>query len=172
VAAGTRTSLPLEATMQLRTDRGAQIECRTRVDRIALGIRGARAMVPRAVELDIAVVLRQGGEAVSDRVPTEFEPYWAALERPGVKRARAATRWLLGFDAVPTEETVQAFARGCYDADPVAEAFVDEVYLGRSPNEGRRMLEQAIAHGVDSVADAPDSMRRFVRTVRARPRVA
>jgi hypothetical protein len=98
---------------------------------------------------------------VSDRVPTEFEPYWAALERPGVRRAQAACRRLLGFDLVPSEETVRAFAHGCYDADPVAEAFVDEVYLGRSPNEGRRMLEQAIAGGVDSVKDAPESMRRL-----------
>src|SRR5947209_4448018 len=98
---------------------------------------------------------------MADRVPAEFAPYWAALERPGVKRARAISRRLLGFDLVPPEETVRSFARGYYDADPVAEAFVDEVYLGRSPNEGRRMLEQAIRDGVDAVADAPESMRRL-----------
>ena len=80
---------------------------------------------------------------------------------PGVKRARAMSRRLLGFDLVPPEETVRAFAHGCYDADPVAEAFVDEVYLGRSSNEGRRMLDRAISEGVDAVADAPDSMRRL-----------
>jgi hypothetical protein len=97
---------------------------------------------------------------MTDRVPTEFEPYWDALERPRVKRARAVSR-LLGFDLLPPEETVRAFAHGYYDADPVAEAFVDEVYLGRSPNEGRRMLEQAISEGVDAVADAPESMRRM-----------
>jgi hypothetical protein len=28
---------------------------------------------------------------------------------------------------------VREFAHGCYDADSVAEAFVDELYLGRSP---------------------------------------
>jgi hypothetical protein len=45
-----------------------------------------------------------------------------------------------------------------YDADPLAEAFVDEVYLGRSAEEGRAMLDQALAHGVDSVGDAPQSL--------------
>jgi hypothetical protein len=98
---------------------------------------------------------------VADRVPTEFERYWDALERPALKRARAISRRLLGVNLLPPEETVRAFAHGYYDADPVAEAFVDEVYLGRSPNEGRRMLEQAISEGVDAVAEAPDSMRRL-----------
>jgi hypothetical protein len=98
---------------------------------------------------------------VTDRVPTEFEPYWDAAERPAVKRARTLSGRLLGFDLLPPEETVREFAHGYYDADPVAEAFVDEVYLGRSPNEGRRMLEQAISDGVDGVADAPESMRHL-----------
>jgi polyisoprenoid-binding protein YceI len=56
-AAGTRTALRLDATLRLRKDGGAEIACRTRVDRVALGLRGARGMVPRAVELDVAVVL-------------------------------------------------------------------------------------------------------------------
>jgi hypothetical protein len=99
-------------------------------------------------------------EAVTDRVPTEFEPYWDALERPAVKRARAISH-RLGFDVLPPEDTVREFAHGYYDADPVAEAFVDEVYLGRGSNEGRQMLEQAIGKGVDAVAEAPDSMRRM-----------
>jgi hypothetical protein len=97
----------------------------------------------------------------AERIPAEFGSYWDALERPGVKRSRALARRLLGFDLVPGEERVREFAHGCYDADPIAEAFVDEVYLGRSANEGRRMLDQAIADGVDSVPDAPESMRRL-----------
>jgi polyisoprenoid-binding protein YceI len=60
LVAGTRTTLPLEATLRLRGDGGAEIACRRRVDRVALGIRGARMMVPRAVELDVAVALRPG----------------------------------------------------------------------------------------------------------------
>src|ERR1700738_5011219 len=111
----------------------------------------------------------RGTEAVHERVPTEFESYWNALERPAVKHARALSHRLLEFDLVPPEETVRAFGPGYYDADPVAEAFVDEVYLGRSPNEGRRMLEQSISEGVDAVAEAPDSMRRVVAAAERDP---
>jgi polyisoprenoid-binding protein YceI len=59
VVAGRRTSLPLEATLRPLSDAGAEIACKTRVDRVALGVRGARAMVPRTVELDILVRLRR-----------------------------------------------------------------------------------------------------------------
>ncbi|MEA2218325.1 MAG: hypothetical protein QOJ35_951, partial [Solirubrobacteraceae bacterium] len=96
-----------------------------------------------------------------DRIPTEFLTYWNALDRPGVRRQRALTRRLLGFDLVPGDARVREFAHGCYDADPIAEAFVDEVYLGRSANEGRRMLDQAITGGADSVADSPASLVRL-----------
>ena len=96
-----------------------------------------------------------------ERIPAEFTPYWDAIERPAVKRARAAARRLLGFDLVPDEDRVLEFAHGYYDADPIAEAFVDEVYLGQSVNEGRRMLDRAIAGGVNAVPDAPASMVRL-----------
>jgi hypothetical protein len=36
-----------------------ELACHTEVDRVALGIRGARGMVPRAVQLDVAITLRQ-----------------------------------------------------------------------------------------------------------------
>jgi polyisoprenoid-binding protein YceI len=58
LVAGKRTALPLEATVRPLADGGLEIACRTTVDRVALGIRGARAMVPRAVELDVVAVLR------------------------------------------------------------------------------------------------------------------
>jgi polyisoprenoid-binding protein YceI len=58
VVAGRRTALPLEATLRLREDRGAEIACRTSVDRVELGVRGARLLVPREVELDVTIVLR------------------------------------------------------------------------------------------------------------------
>jgi polyisoprenoid-binding protein YceI len=57
VVAGTRTGLPLEGTLRLREDGGVEIAIRTRVDRVVLGLRGARLMVPREVELDVTVVL-------------------------------------------------------------------------------------------------------------------
>jgi polyisoprenoid-binding protein YceI len=58
MVAGTRTTLPLVGTLRLGEDGCAEIACRTRVDRVALGLHGARMMVPREVELDVTVVLR------------------------------------------------------------------------------------------------------------------
>lgn len=59
LVAGTYTELPLEATLRMRDDdHSVEIACRTTVDRVALGVRGARGMVPRMVDLDVAVVLR------------------------------------------------------------------------------------------------------------------
>jgi polyisoprenoid-binding protein YceI len=61
VVAGARSSLPLKATLRLSEDGGMEIASRTRVDRNALGLRGARLLVPRDVELNVAVVLRREG---------------------------------------------------------------------------------------------------------------
>jgi hypothetical protein len=66
-----------------------------------------------------------------------------------------------GFDPQPPDEFVRRFAQSYYEADPVAEAFVDEVYMARGAGTGRELLDRAIARGIDSVPDAPDSMRRL-----------
>jgi polyisoprenoid-binding protein YceI len=60
LVAGMRTTLALEASLRLHEDGGAEIVCRTHVDRVALGLHGARLLVPRDVELDVTVVLRPG----------------------------------------------------------------------------------------------------------------
>jgi hypothetical protein len=96
-----------------------------------------------------------------DRIPGEFAGFWQRVDGRRVRATRWASRRFLGFDPIPGDAQVRAFANGYYDADPVAEAFVDDVYLSRGANEGRRMLDQAISHGVDSVTDAPDSMHRL-----------
>jgi len=59
VVAGVRTVLELEGTLRLREDGGAEIASRTCVDRVGLGLRGARMLVPREVELDVTIVLRR-----------------------------------------------------------------------------------------------------------------
>jgi hypothetical protein len=100
-------------------------------------------------------------EAHEDRIPGEFLDFWRRVDGHRVRRARDACRRLLRFDPIPDDAHVRAFAHGYFDADPVAEAFVDEVYLSRGANEGRRMLDQAITHGVDSVGEAPHSMLRL-----------
>ena len=59
IVADTRTPLPLDVTLHTPTDGLVELACHTEVDRVALGIRGARGMVPRAVHLDVAITLRR-----------------------------------------------------------------------------------------------------------------
>jgi polyisoprenoid-binding protein YceI len=61
IVAGTRTPLPLDLTVHAPGDGVVELTCHTEVDRVALGIRGGRGMVPRTVELDIRVTLRRNG---------------------------------------------------------------------------------------------------------------
>ena len=114
----------------------------------------------KAVPAALAPATIAAGE---DRIPGEFLGFWQRVDGHGVRRAREICRRLLRFDPVPDDAHVRAFAHGYYDSDPVAEAFVDEVYMERGANEGRRMLDQALERGVASVPDAPASMRRSPR---------
>ncbi|MDX6661642.1 MAG: hypothetical protein QOJ55_2464 [Solirubrobacteraceae bacterium] len=59
IVADIRTPLPLDVGLRTPADGVLEFACRTEVDRVALGIRGARGMVPRAVQLDLAITLRQ-----------------------------------------------------------------------------------------------------------------
>jgi polyisoprenoid-binding protein YceI len=58
VVAGTRTHLPLDLTRRSATAGVLELACQTEVDRVVLGISGARGMVPRTVHLDVAITLR------------------------------------------------------------------------------------------------------------------
>lgn len=79
-----------------------------------------------------------------------------------MQRVRQAWKALFRFDPQPSDEMVRSFAEAYYQADPVAEAFVDEVYLGEiGPKRGREMLDQALTNGVESVPDAPASLVRL-----------
>jgi hypothetical protein len=46
-------------TLHAPTDGVVELACHTEVDRVTLGIRGARGLVPRAVQLDVAITLRR-----------------------------------------------------------------------------------------------------------------
>jgi polyisoprenoid-binding protein YceI len=59
IVADTRTPLAVDVTLHAPTDGVVELACHADVDRVALGIRGARGMVPRAVRVDVAITLRQ-----------------------------------------------------------------------------------------------------------------
>lgn len=101
-------------------------------------------------------------------IPTDFR-YADHVGRWQVQLARRAWQAVWRFDPQPTEEEVAAFAAAYHDADPVAEAFVADVYDTRGPREGRRLLDLALAEGVDAVPDAPASMRRLFAELEADP---
>lgn len=100
--------------------------------------------------------------------PLEFR-YRANLERAHVRRLRRLWTRLFGFDPAPPDDVVATFSSMYYDADPLAEAFVDEVYLGRGIAAGRAMLDQALAGGVDAVIDPPGSLRALLGDIEADP---
>lgn len=108
-------------------------------------------------------------DTTSGRLPSEFLKYWEALERPSVRRARKAFKAVLGFDLVPTDDQVRQYGYGHYDADPVAEAFVAEVYDALGAKVGRKMLDTAIEHGIEAVEDPPPSLVRLMTDLDEEP---
>ena len=94
----------------------------------------------------------------SARIPTEFH-YWKNLPTPRIQRARKVFRRMFGFDPDLPESVINTYAASYYDADPVAEAFVDEAYINGNPAQGRAMLDLALEKGIDAVPDAPASMK-------------
>lgn len=105
---------------------------------------------------------------MSQRIPTEFR-YWDAVDRAPARRLRRALELVFRADPRLPDDTVRTWARSYYDADPVAEAFVDEVWLPRGQAEGRAMLDRALARGVDAVPDAPPSLRRLFAELEVPP---
>lgn len=94
------------------------------------------------------------------RIPGEFH-YWKNLPTPRIRRARKAFRRMFGFDPDLPESVINTWAESFYEADPVAEAFVDEAYIHGNPAKGRAMLDLALEQGIDAVPDAPESMRKL-----------
>ncbi len=106
--------------------------------------------------------------SVVPRRPTEFR-YVEHASRPGARRVRSAVKTLLGLDLEPPPDVVEAIGAMYYDADPLAEAFVDDVYLRRGAAAGRAMLDAALASGVASLADAPESLVRLFADLEQAP---
>jgi hypothetical protein len=97
---------------------------------------------------------------LTERIPGEFR-YWERVDDRAVQRARKMWQTVCRFDPQPSDDYVRRFARAYYDTDPVAEAFVADVYDILGAKRGRELLDQALEHGVESVPDAPESMRRL-----------
>ncbi|MCG5434075.1 DUF2236 domain-containing protein [Mycobacterium sp. MYCO198283] len=78
------------------------------------------------------------------------------------RRARLvrAARRIAGVDLLPRDDVTRAFIAGLSEGDPVAERFVAETYHGAlGARRGRELVERAQRDGIDSVPEAPESMR-------------
>lgn len=92
--------------------------------------------------------------------PTRFK-YWERKDLPQWQRRRTVFRKLTGHDLFPTDEQAAMLCEDQFAGDPVAERFVAEVFFGKEYGHaaGRRMLEQALDDGIESIPDAPESMK-------------
>lgn len=66
---------------------------------------------------------------------------------------------LTGGELFPTDSQAHALCSDLFAGDPVAERFVSEVMHGEvGPQAGRKLLDQALTGGIDTVTEAPESM--------------
>lgn len=81
---------------------------------------------------------------------------------PRRARLRIAVRRLTGVDPYPCDAVARAFIDGLTEGDPVAERFVAETYHGElGARRARDLVERAQRDGIDSVPEAPPSMREL-----------
>ena len=89
--------------------------------------------------------------------PEEFR-YFDRVDRPEQRALRAAVRALTGIELAPSRTHAETFASMYFDADPLAEDFVRDVYLARGHEAGRAMLDEALRVGAENVPGAPPSL--------------
>jgi hypothetical protein len=99
---------------------------------------------------------------VLQTVPKAFR-YPAARTGTSHARLRHAVLRLTGIDLFPADEIAAAFKAGLCEGDPIAERFVAETYHGElGAPRAREMVERALRDGIDSVPDAPASLRALI----------
>lgn len=78
----------------------------------------------------------------------------------GNDRVRHIVKRATGFDLLPDEKVAARYRELLTEGDPVAEAFVDETFLGPlGARKSRDLLDRALETSIDDIADAPESMR-------------
>jgi hypothetical protein len=105
-----------------------------------------------------------------DQIQTDFQAFLDKRSGRSGKRKRRGIKLFGGPGALPSDNHILDFAHAYFDADPVAEAFVKDAYIDGNPSHGRAMLDQALVHGIDSVANAPATMLRLFEESRRIPR--
>ena len=75
---------------------------------------------------------------------------------------------MMGRDPSPTRDEYNDMVAALWQGDAPMDALLDWMYeIG--PREGRKLYEQALERGIDSIADAPKPLRDFFRLVERTP---
>jgi hypothetical protein len=104
------------------------------------------------------VILALCETAVVSAIPSAFTYF---ENRDGGRRGNLfSVLRRLGLDLLPSDDVARRYAEGLSAGDPIAERFVAETFHGAlGARAARALLDQALDHGIDNVADAPESMR-------------
>ncbi len=78
-------------------------------------------------------------------------------DRPGMKPVRRIFRWLYGSDPHPTAGQMADIRRHMKMGDPLADAVV-AMYKELPTGQGRKLLDQALGQGIDSVENPPQAL--------------
>ncbi|MEP5051379.1 MAG: oxygenase MpaB family protein [Alloalcanivorax venustensis] len=89
-------------------------------------------------------------------------------DRPGMRRGRRLFKWLPGSDPHPTPGQMASIRQAMLAGDPLADAVV-AMYHRLPAGEGRKRVDQALEHGIDSVEDAPAELTALFHQVDHEP---
>ncbi|MGL4305444.1 MAG: oxygenase MpaB family protein [Mycobacteriaceae bacterium] len=107
------------------------------------------------------MVMNENSSVVDWQCPTAFK-YWESLGTERIQQIRKRVKRITGIELFPKDEQAAAFCKDLFAGDPVAERFVAETFHGDLGSKASRaLLDQALELGIDSVEDAPESMREL-----------
>lgn len=100
---------------------------------------------------------------IQPRIPARARPF----EKAKIKTA-PWQKLLLGRDLSPSRAEYDSVVAACWEGDTAMDALVNWMFeTGAGP--ARRMFQQAVDQGIDSVPDAPEALRAFFSIVDAEP---
>lgn len=77
--------------------------------------------------------------------------------RPSLQTGRRLYKWLLGSDPHPTDAQIEEYKRHVLMGDPLADAVV-AMYKTLPAGQGRKLLDQALEQGIDTIAEPPQAL--------------
>lgn len=95
--------------------------------------------------------------------PTRARPY-EKTQKP----TPAWVRLMLGRDMAPSRDEYDDVVAAMTVGDPVMDAYIDWMF-SHEPRLGHQLFNQALEHGIDSIADAPEPLRALFRVVDTEP---